>query len=354
MIAEKETYALRDFLLEARQAYRDQGKAEIELNYLVEHCCGVENIVFAPQMLSVAQKTNLWQMVHWRLKQGYPLQWILGEMPFRELKLKSAPDCFITRPETELIVDYALDTLKSLLPTPKIRIIEYCSGSGAIALGLASALSREINTLTPGGIHLETGTQIEIYAVEKSLAALRVAVANFQKYVPRFAKQISLKLLWGDAFGTEFQVIPYREIVELAEVWPDFSVIESQMQRSGAWELPVEISDRRQASEDLAGTEEFHLILTNPPYVPAGEVEQKEALYDPKMALYGGGEDGLDFPQQLLELGYSKLIPGGVMIMEHAEKQAAALLNQSQKIGFRTGETLFDLSERPRFFRGKK
>ncbi|MFW0179018.1 peptide chain release factor N(5)-glutamine methyltransferase [Rothia sp. P7208] len=69
-----------------------------------------------------------------------PLQHLTGVAYFRSLKLSVGPGVFIPRPETELLVEHALgrvDRLRSVIDSP-IRILDLCTGSGAIAAALAT------------------------------------------------------------------------------------------------------------------------------------------------------------------------------------------------------------------------
>lgn len=61
-----------------------------------------------------------------------PLQYITGEVDFDGLSLAVGPGVFIPRPETELIVEAA----QALAPPPS-RILDLCTGSGALAVALA-------------------------------------------------------------------------------------------------------------------------------------------------------------------------------------------------------------------------
>lgn len=88
-----------------------------------------------------------------------PFQYIVGDQPFRYLNLKITPEVFIPRPETELLVDQAIELVKDL--TGQITIVDMGTGSGALALSLA----REI----PQGC---------IYALDISPEALKVAREN--------------------------------------------------------------------------------------------------------------------------------------------------------------------------------
>jgi release factor glutamine methyltransferase len=67
------------------------------------------------------------------------------------------------------------------------------------------------------------------------------------------------------------------------------------------------------------------VVLTNPPYVPDGaEVAPEAAEHDPAAALWGG-PDGLDVVRRLIARAALLLKPGGVMGVEHADVQGAAL-----------------------------
>ena len=79
-----------------------------------------------------ARTLGLWLL---RRAGGEPVQYILGEAAYRDLVLEVGPGVFIPRPETELLVDETLRFL-SLLPSP--RVLECCTGSGAIGLAIAS------------------------------------------------------------------------------------------------------------------------------------------------------------------------------------------------------------------------
>jgi release factor glutamine methyltransferase len=78
-----------------------------------------------------ARTLGLWLL---RRQGGEPIQYITGEAAYRELVLAVGPGCFIPRPETELLVDEALAFLRDVA---RPRVLEVCTGSGAIGLALA-------------------------------------------------------------------------------------------------------------------------------------------------------------------------------------------------------------------------
>ena len=83
--------------------------------------------------------------------------------------------------------------------------------------------------------------------------------------------------------------------------------------------------DLRTALPGHDGT--FDVVVSNPPYIPSGAVpnEPEAAEHDPAMALYGGGEDGMELPDAAARTAARLLRPGGYFVMEHAEVQARAM-----------------------------
>lgn len=69
-----------------------------------------------------------------RRAEGMPLQYVTGEMPFRHLVIHVEPGVFIPRPETEVLVDVALEHIGGL---PEPRVIDLCTGSGCVAVSIA-------------------------------------------------------------------------------------------------------------------------------------------------------------------------------------------------------------------------
>ena len=68
---------------------------------------------------------------------GTPLQYVTGEVCFRHLVLKVRPGVFIPRPETEVLVDVALEHLRRPGAPAEPLVVDCCTGSGAVALSIA-------------------------------------------------------------------------------------------------------------------------------------------------------------------------------------------------------------------------
>ena len=205
-----------------------------------------------------------------------PLQHITGTMPFRFLELSAKPGTFIVRPETEWMVDSALAEARR---TPNARIVDLCTGSGAIAIALATEVPDS-----------------EVWAVELSDSAYRLACENNARYGSR------VHMVHGDA---------------------------------------------RTAVLELEGT--IDIVISNPPYIPAGDGTSVEACHDPQIALWGGGADGLDMPRVIIRRAAALLKEGGLLVMEHAESQSEAVREYACECGFVQAETGTDATGRERW-----
>lgn len=99
-------------------------------------------------------------------------------------------------------------------------------------------------------------------------------------------------------------------------------------------------------------TEKFHIIATNPPYIPTSrELEDSVLSYEPREALYAG-EDGLGLIRRIVEESPLHLYPGGALWMEcdiENIEQAGALMRAR---GFQSVEIRNDHYGRPRIVVG--
>lgn len=93
-----------------------------------------------------------------------PLQHITGVAPFRSLELEVGPGVFTPRPETEFVVQFAIDAL-ALLPSPEPLAVDLGSGSGAIALAMATEVPHS-----------------RVVAVERSADALPWTARNIERH----------------------------------------------------------------------------------------------------------------------------------------------------------------------------
>jgi release factor glutamine methyltransferase len=112
------------------------------------------------QSLTAAQLDDFLVALARRQKRE-PLQHITGKAAFRSLELSVGPGVFVPRPETEQVVQYAIDYLRQL-PRPGVAI-DLGTGSGAIAIAMATEVP-----------------QTKVYAVELSESAFDYAAKNIE------------------------------------------------------------------------------------------------------------------------------------------------------------------------------
>ena len=114
-------------------------KSEIEKTLLEN---GIENPRFeAKELFNAFSGEALKKAIERRLF-GEPLQYILGEWEFYSLPFKVGEGVLIPRPETELLVDLALKEIKETC-----KVIDLCSGSGAIAVAIAKNSNASVYAL---------------------------------------------------------------------------------------------------------------------------------------------------------------------------------------------------------------
>ncbi len=114
-----------------------------------------------------------------------PIQYILNEAYFRNLKLYVDQNVLIPRPETELLVDKAILIIRKILgrDTPykkTINILEVGTGSGAIALSIASEIGNPIEKDRSSN-HLTLFENYKIIATDINAGALEVARKNAKR-----------------------------------------------------------------------------------------------------------------------------------------------------------------------------
>ncbi|MFP4127371.1 MAG: N5-glutamine methyltransferase family protein, partial [Alphaproteobacteria bacterium] len=94
----------------------------------------------------------------------------------------------------------------------------------------------------------------------------------------------------------------------------------------------------------------FDLVLANPPYIPAGEIDALMTDvrdFEPRLAL-DGGDDGLAPHRLILEGLAERLAPGGLALFEIGHEQGLAALAAANDAGFARARLLRDLGDRDR------
>ncbi|MBI5199329.1 MAG: peptide chain release factor N(5)-glutamine methyltransferase [Nitrospirae bacterium] len=229
----------------------------IEAEYLLAHVLGCQRkdlLVYPERILAPDEMGRFKDYIERRVRRE-PSQYIIGEVEFRGRLFKVNRDVLIPRPETELLVEEAVKSVKAKDVSGNgegVTIVDLCTGSGCIAISIARELP-----------------YCRVYAVDISEGAISVARENAERH----GVDDRVIFLSGDLFD---------------------------------------------AIEPLGLESEIDLIISNPPYVSTKEMEglQPEIKeYEPLQALYGG-EDGLDFYRRIIHEAPFYLTHGGLLIME--------------------------------------
>lgn len=151
---------------EALAAARARGLARLDAQLLVAHATGRTRawlIAHGDAPLDAATTIRLADLVE-RRAQGEPLAYLAGEKEFHGLALHVDARVLVPRPETELLVDWALECLQQAAGTPA-RVVDLGTGSGAIAIAVKS-----------------NAPTAEVTATDISDGALAVAQANARRH----------------------------------------------------------------------------------------------------------------------------------------------------------------------------
>jgi len=100
-----------------------------------------------------------WKTLESKRLAGEPIAYLIGKKGFHAIELTVAPGVLIPRPETELLVDIALDAIKTV--AEPIHVLDLGTGSGAIALAIA-----------------HSANNVALTATDQSLQALKIAQQN--------------------------------------------------------------------------------------------------------------------------------------------------------------------------------
>jgi len=162
--------------------------ARLDAELLLAHALATERLrlyVDFEKPVLPGERERYRELVRRRAQERVPVSILLGEREFWSLAFKVTPDVLTPRPDTETLVEAALSKCKGPAPAAsaaewKGRILDLGTGSGAIALSLASEL--------PGA---------ELVATDLSEAALQIAAENADRL--RHGERI--RFLHGDLFG---------------------------------------------------------------------------------------------------------------------------------------------------------
>ncbi len=152
-----------DLYFELRRQLAASPSADLDAELLLAHVLGCSRaaLAAAPEReLNAAQAQALAGLAA-RRRDGEPVAYLTGRRAFWTLDLEVTPDVLVPRPETELLVEAALEELRAVAGP---SVLDLGTGSGAIALAIASERPDAFVT-----------------AVDSSAAALAIAARNAKR-----------------------------------------------------------------------------------------------------------------------------------------------------------------------------
>ncbi len=214
-----------------------------------------------------------------------PVAYIIGQREFMGLTFHVTEDTLVPRPDTEILVQAAIERLKKMSDAEEARPVRFAdigTGTGAICLSVLHYL-----------------TQATADTVDISEAARKVAEEN------------------AEALDVKGRITFYTG---------DLLAPLSKAQSGGA-------GDKASAAEETAGAR-YDAILSNPPYIPDADIETlapEVRCKEPRTAL-AGGADGLDFYRRLVADSPALIKDDGFLAVEvgiHQAQDVAKMAAQS-------------------------
>lgn len=221
-------------------------------------------------------------------KKGFPIAYIICHKEFYGYDFFVTPAVLIPKPDTEILVERAIDTIITKMEVQQNKILtvcDMCTGSGCIALSVLKSLKE--NHDIPENM-LPKFTLADI-----SRPALEIAKKNAESLLPQTDRVRFIQT-------NLFEMLPHS----------------------------------------------FDVIISNPPYIPHKMVDVllKDGRNEPRLALDGdvkpdgtrGGDDGLEIIRNLIPQAKAHLSPRGTILIETGEYNAENAEKIAQSFGFKT------------------
>jgi release factor glutamine methyltransferase len=235
-------------------------------------------------------------------KTGLPIAYIIEKKEFFGLEFFVNKNVLIPKPDTELLIEKAIEIIEQDFQNRISKVADVCTGSGCVFISIAK--------------QFENTKNIKYFSTDVCHKALEVAKINSQKIL-------------GQTFTEENVQFNLADLLDNV-------------------------------------TEKFDMIVSNPPYVPRSIVNDLllDGRREPPLALDGDAcyisttdsnyGDGMSLIRPLIKQSYEQLNDGGFFLIETGEYNAHLTREYLQEIGFSDIITFDDLSGQPRVTRAIK
>ena len=250
-----------------------------------------------------------------------PLQQIIGQQEFMGLSFFVNEHVLIPRQDTETLVELVLQEQKD----KDISILDMCTGSGCIAVSLK-----------------KLGGYAHVEGADISEESLKVAKRNSEEILEN--NDVN-----NDAVNSRTEQIQNCTNLTNNQNKQDNSEerMVSEVRRASQTGVTFRHSDMFSSFRE---TEQFNVIVSNPPYIPSAVIEELEPEvrdHEPRGAL-DGTADGLYFYRILAEECAKHLTPGGHVYFEIGYDQGAAVKELLDIHGFKDTRVIQDLTGKDR------
>ena len=235
-------------------------------------------------------------------KTGLPIAYIIEKKEFFGLEFFVNKNVLIPKPDTELLIEKAIEIIEQDFQNRISKVADVCTGSGCVFISIAN--------------HFKNSKQIKYFSSDVCHKALEVAKINSQNILGQSFTENNVQFNLADLFDNV--------------------------------------------------TEKFDMIVSNPPYVPRTIVNDLllDGRREPPLALDGDAcyisttdqnyGDGMSLIRPLIKQSFDLLNDNGIFLVETGEYNAHLTRQYLQETGFSDIVTYEDLSGQPRITRAVK
>jgi release factor glutamine methyltransferase len=243
--------------------------------------------------LTASESHSYFSLIERRIA-GVPVQHLTSKQEFWGLEFEVTPDVLIPRPETEHVIEVALDRLA--LRDLRVKGLQNMSGEGLLIADVG------------------TGSGCIAIALAKELPAAKVLALDISAIALTVAQRNAARLGFADRI-----------------TFLESNLLEKLSLTGAQQDVPPLGNERSLTTHRSALTNHqppfFDLIVSNPPYIACREAEtltREVREHEPAVALFGG-EEGYELYADLIAQSLAHLRPGGILVLELGHNSLAAV-----------------------------